>query len=93
MVQLFFEDTEDDKISGAGNLFQYFTTRTEKAPPLRRRRIGPCSHWQVYRRSPARGGRRKKSDGLRSPSAFQREEVESVIGSAKKSARIYNMKG
>ncbi len=30
-------DTEGDMIRGAGNLFQYFTIRTENAPLLRRR--------------------------------------------------------
>ncbi len=28
-------DTKGDRTRGAGNLFQYFTTRTEKAPLLR----------------------------------------------------------
>ncbi len=45
-VQLFFLkiDTEVVKTRGDGNLFQYFTTQTEKAPLLRRRRLGPCSN-------------------------------------------------
>ncbi len=33
-------DTEGDKTRCAGNLFQYFTIWTEKAPLLRRRRLG-----------------------------------------------------
>ncbi len=34
-------DTEDDKTRSADNLFQYFTTRTEKASLLRRGGLGP----------------------------------------------------
>ncbi len=34
-------DTEGDKTRCAGSLFKYFTTQTEKAPLLRRRRLGP----------------------------------------------------
>ncbi len=37
-------DTEGDKTRGVGSLFQYFTTRIEKAPFLRRRRLGSCSN-------------------------------------------------
>ncbi len=37
-------DTEGDKTRGAGNLFQYFMTRTEKAPLLRRRQLDTCSY-------------------------------------------------
>ncbi len=35
-----FSPTEGDKTTGAGNLFQYFTTGTVNAPILRRR--WPC---------------------------------------------------
>ncbi len=55
----------------AGNLFQYFTTHTENAPHLHRRRLGSCSIPQVCPLSPARGGRRKRSDGLRSTSRLK----------------------
>ncbi len=69
---VFFKiDTKGDKSRGAGNLFQYFTKRTEKAPLLCRRRLGPCSNRQVCPRSPARGRRRKKSGGLRSTSPLK----------------------
>ncbi len=59
-------DTEGDKARCARSLFQYFTTRTEQAPLLHRRQLGPCSNRLVCPRSPARGGRRKNSDLLRS---------------------------
>ncbi len=52
-------------------MFQYFTTRTENALLLRRKRLGPSSNLQVGPVSPARGGRRKKSDGLRSTSSLR----------------------
>ncbi len=55
-------DTEGDNTRGAGNLFQYLTTRTENASLVRQKRLGHCS----YPLSPARGEQRKKSDGLRS---------------------------
>ncbi len=72
-LRLFFRiDAEGDQTRCAGSLFQYFTTRTEKAPLLRRRRLGPWSNRQVCPRSPARGGRRKKSDGLRSISLLRK---------------------
>ncbi len=64
-------DTEGGKTRCAGSVLQYFTTRTEKAPLLRRRRLGPCSNWLLCPRSPARDGRRKKSDGLRSTSPLK----------------------
>ncbi len=37
-------DTEGDKTRCEGSLFQNFTIRTQKAPPLRQRRLGPCSN-------------------------------------------------
>ncbi len=37
-------ETEGAKTRCAGSLFQYFTTRAEKTPLLRRRRLGPCSN-------------------------------------------------
>ncbi len=48
-------DTEGDKTRGAGS----------------RRRLGPCSNLKVCPLSPAWGGRRKKSDGLRSTSPLK----------------------
>ncbi len=42
-VQLFCEDnTEGDKTIYSGSLLQYFTTRTEKAPLPRLRRLDIC---------------------------------------------------
>ncbi len=64
-------DTEGDETRCAGSRFQCFTTRTEKAPLLRRRRLGPCSNRSVCPRSPVRGGRRKKSNRLRSTSPLK----------------------
>ncbi len=61
-------DTEGDKTKCAGSLFQYFTTQTENAPLLRRRRLGPSSNRYVCPHCPARGGRRKNSGWLRSTS-------------------------
>ncbi len=37
-------ETEGAKTRCAGRLLQNFTIRTEKAPLLRRRRLGPCSN-------------------------------------------------
>ncbi len=34
------KNSEGDKVRDAGNLFQYFMTRPEKVPLLRRRRLG-----------------------------------------------------
>ncbi len=62
-VVVFLEiDTEIGKTKGAGNPFQYFTTRTEKAPLLRTRRPGPRSNRKVRPRGLARGGRRTNLD-------------------------------
>ncbi len=59
---------KDDKTRAAGNPSQHFTTRTENAPILHRRRFGPCSNLKICSLSPARYERRKKSDGQRSTS-------------------------
>ncbi len=64
-------DTDGDKTRRAGSPFQYFRTRTEKAPLLRQRRLGLWSNLYLCARSPARGGWRKKSDGLRSTSPLK----------------------
>ncbi len=40
---LLIDDTEVGMTTEAGNPFQYFTTRTETASLLRRRRLGSCS--------------------------------------------------
>ncbi len=37
------KETEDAKTRCAGSLLQDFTIQTEKAPLLRRSRLGPCS--------------------------------------------------
>ncbi len=79
-------DTEDYRTRGTGNLFQFFTTSTENAPLLRRRRLGPCSNLPVCPLSPRRNLQRTKvnftfehlegQDEARSEaSAFQRGEV------------------
>ncbi len=49
----------------ADHLFQYFTARVANAQFLRRRRLAPRSYLQVRPLRAARGGRTKKSDGLR----------------------------
>ncbi len=58
-----------------------FTIRTEKAPFLRQRRLGPCSSRQVCPRRPARGGRRRNSEGLRTTSSFENFEGQDEISS------------
>ncbi len=78
-------ETEGAKTRCAGSLFQYFTTRTEKAPLLRRRRLGPCSNRYAYPRRPARGGRRKNSDGLRS--TFSLKILKARMRSARRRLR------
>ncbi len=39
----FKTNTEGDMTRGTSNLSQFFMTRTENAPLLHRRRLGPCS--------------------------------------------------
>ncbi len=63
--------TEGAKTKCAGSLFQDFTIRTEEAPFLRRRRLGPSINRDVGPRRPARGGGRKNSDGLRATSSLK----------------------
>ncbi len=43
-VFFLYTDNEGDKTRGAGNLFQYLTSRTENTPLLHRRRLDPCNY-------------------------------------------------
>ncbi len=85
--------TEGDKTRCAGSLLQYITARTEKAPLLRRRRLGPCSNQQMCPRSPARGGRRKKSGGLGSISPLKILKARWLLGCARESIDNTHVKG
>ncbi len=56
------------------NLFQCITTRTENSP------LGPCSIPKVCTLNPGRGGRRKRSHGLRSISPLKTLNVRISSG-------------
>ncbi len=63
-LQPFLETlTEGAVTTKAGNLLKYFTTLTENADPLLRRRLAPCSTLKGCPLRPRRAGGRKNKFG------------------------------